>query len=85
MSKVKVNSWEKNGCVQVLKEQYKEMLHFVVYDERIQECLNLVSERRHKKTQFQEDSSERLWLATVSLSSAKSCVIGYNAQYCKNA
>ncbi len=49
MSKVKVNSWEKNGCVQVLKEQYKEMLHFVVYDERIQEGLNLVSERMHKK------------------------------------
>ncbi len=82
MSKVKVNSWEKNGCVQVLKEQYKKMLHFVVYDERIQEGLNSVSERTHTtKLSFRMTHLN----ASDWLSSAKSYVIGYNVQHCKNA
>lgn len=43
-----------------------------------------VSEWR-KHRHFSDDSSEHLWLAIAFKSSTESCVIGYNAQHCKNA
>ncbi len=39
--------------------------------------------RKHRH--FSDDSSEHLWLIIVFISSTASCVIGYNAQRCKNA
>ncbi len=42
-----------------------------------------VSERVKKTRHFSDDSSEHLWLVIAFISSTASCVIGYNAQRCK--
>ncbi len=39
----------------------------------------------HETALFSDDSSERLWLANVFISSTDSCVNGCNTQHCKNA
>ncbi len=47
-------------------------------------CIQSASEWR-KHLYFSDDSSERLWLVIAFISSTESCVIGYNAQRCKNS
>ncbi len=53
-------------------------LHFVVYDERIRKSpeFNQRMRAHSKPMSFSDDSSERLWLAIVFLSSTELCVIG---------
>ncbi len=60
-------------------------LHFVVSDERIRQKEVFSQRASEENTGILAMTHLNAWLVIAFISSTASCVIGYNAQCCKNA